>query len=91
MRQSYKNIFTRDMWISSKYIKMLRQILVPSSSNHTVVVPEHYYGKKVMVTVSALDDKAEKIAKAEEARAFFNAIQFDMSGFKFDREEANER
>jgi hypothetical protein len=54
-----------------------------------------YYGKKVMVTVSALDEKVENskssLAKVEEARAFFNSMQVDMTGFKFDREEANER
>jgi len=70
---------------------MLRQIVTPSSSNHTVILPEAYYGKKVMVTVSALDEKVENLTKAEEARAFFNSIQIDMSSFKFDREEANAR
>ena len=69
---------------------MLRQIVIPSSSNHTVILPETYYGKRVMVTVSALDEKMENLTKAE-ARAFFNSIQVDMSSFKFDREEANAR
>ena len=31
------------------------------------------------------------INKAKEARKFFNSIHVDMTGFKFDREEANER
>ena len=70
---------------------MINLIIIPSASNHTVELPELYYGKKVMVTVSALDEKAEKYTKAEEARAFFNSLQFDMTGFKFNREEANER
>jgi len=70
---------------------MLRHIIIPSASNHTFNLPEAYYGKKVMVTVSALDEKVENLTKMEEARAFFNSIQIDMTGFKFDRAEANER
>ena len=75
---------------------MLHQIIIPSASHHTVVVPEAYYGKKVMVTVAALLDEKEesskdRLMKAAKARAFFNSIQVDMSDFKFNREEANER
>ena len=70
---------------------MLRQIVIPSANNCSVLLPEVYYGKRVMVIVSALDEKVENLTKAEEARTFFNSIQIDMTGFKFDREEANER
>ena len=75
---------------------MLQQIIVPSASNRTVILPETYYGRKVMVTVSALDEKAEhserRLTKSKESLlAFFKSIQVDMTGFKFDREEANER
>ena len=75
---------------------MLRQIVIPSASNRTVMIPEVYYGTKVMVTFSALNEKKmenskECFTKTEEARNFFNSIQVDMTGFKFNREEANER
>ena len=70
---------------------MLRQIIIPSASNHTVILPEVYYGKKVMIIISSLEEKAENLTKAKEARKFFNSMQVDMTGFKFDREEANER
>ena len=69
----------------------MRQIIIPSASNHTFEFPKLYYGKKVMLTVSAFDETADNLTKAEEARAFFNSIKVDMTGFKFDREEANER
>ena len=69
----------------------MRQIIIPSASKHTIELPEFYYGKRVMITVSALGEKMNSFAKAEEARAFFNSIQVDMTNFKFDREEANER
>ena len=70
---------------------MLRQIIIPSASNHTVILPEVYYGKKVMIIISSLEEKAVNLTKAKEARKFFNSMQVDMTGFKFDREEANER
>ena len=70
---------------------MLRQIIIPSIKNHTVILPEVYYGKMVMVMVSAIDEKTDNTIKEEEARSFFNSIQIDMSDFKFNREEANER
>ena len=74
---------------------MLRQFIIPSANNHLFVLPEVYYGKKVMVTVSVLnekiDNKKEYLTKTKEARNFFNSLQVDMSEFKFNREEANER
>jgi len=69
----------------------MRQILIPSASNHIVDLPELYYGKRVLITVSTLGEKMDMFLKAEEARAFFNSIQVDLSSYKFDREEANER
>ena len=70
---------------------MLRQIIIPSTNNHTVILPEVYYGKRVMVIVSELDEKTENLMRADEARKFFNSLQVNMSDFKFDREEAHER
>jgi len=74
---------------------MLSQVIIPSARNRAFVLPEMYYGKKVMVTVSAMDEKIDNpkdyLTKANEARAFFSSMQADMSRFKFNREEANER
>jgi hypothetical protein len=48
-----------------------------------------------MVTVSAMDEKIDNptynLAMAKESRTFFNFLQCDMSGLKFNREETNER
>jgi len=70
---------------------MFHQTIIPTANNHTVILPAMYYGKKVMVTVSEIDNKTENSIKAKEARAFFNSIRIDMTDFKFNREEANER
>ena len=44
---------------------------------------------------SALDENIENSnnisVKAKETRDFFSSIQVDMTNFKFDRQEANER
>jgi hypothetical protein len=74
---------------------MLRQIIIPSATNYAVILPEMYYGKKIIVTVAAIEEKVDSskdfLAQAKKARAFFNSIKADMTEFKFDREEANER
>ena len=74
---------------------MLSQVIIPSARNCAFVLPEMYYGKKVMVTVSTVDEKIDNpkdyLTKANEVRTFFNSMQADMSGFKFNRDEANER
>jgi hypothetical protein len=74
---------------------MLRRIIIPTAKNHSILLPESYYGKRVIVTVSALDENVgnskDRLTKAAKARAFFNSFQIDITGFKFDREEANER
>jgi hypothetical protein len=70
---------------------MMHRIIIPSAGNHTIELPQKYFGKRVMVTVLALDEKVDKCVKAEEARAFFNSIQVDMTDFKFNRDEAHER
>ena len=33
----------------------------------------------------------QSLVKKEETKVFFSSIQFDMTDFKFDREEANKR
>ena len=33
-----------------------KQVLIPDKKNHTIEMPEQFYGKKVEVTVVELDD-----------------------------------
>lgn len=73
----------------------LRRIITPSARDHTIILPKEYYGKRVVVTVTAFkeppQDSNDDFGKEEEARVFFNSIRVDMTEFKFDREKANER
>ena len=38
---------------------MYKQVLVPDKKNHTIEVPENFFGKKVQVTVVELSDSHE--------------------------------
>jgi len=58
--------------------------IVSRGSNHKQKLSERFAG-------ALSNERKDYLAKAQEARAFFNSMQVDMSGFKFNREEANER
>jgi len=38
---------------------MYKQIFVPNKHNHTIEMPEHFFGKKVEVTVVELSNSAK--------------------------------
>ena len=64
---------------------MLRQILVPSKENATITLPVEWYGREVEVIIFPLEKQQAKEKKLP------HYIGLDMSGFKFNREEANAR
>jgi hypothetical protein len=66
---------------------MLRQVLVPSKENSVVALPMEWYGREVEVIVFPL----ETHQKSKTEKKLPHYIGIDMSGFKFDREEANAR
>ncbi len=76
---------------------MYRKVFVAEHPNDlTVQLPENYLHKGVEVIAFEVDNTAynameEKRNAAQEAVAYFQKIAVDMSGFKFNREEANER
>ncbi len=76
---------------------MYRKILkIEKTEDLTIQLPKEYLNKEVEVlaldvTDETIDELAEKRKAAKEAIDFFNTIQIDMSNFKFDRDEANER
>ena len=39
---------------------MYKQVLVPNKKNHTIEMPEKFFGKKVEVTVVEIDDPTSK-------------------------------
>lgn len=67
------------------------------TNNGTISIPKEYqnfFGKPVKVIVLAEEGKVlpKKESKVNpRTRAFFEKIQIDLTGYHFDREEANER
>ncbi len=77
---------------------MFRKIIIPESVNISLLLPENFIGKQIEVIAFKVDDEkiiekqsgADKYAW-ENAKNFFDAHRIDLTNFKFNREEANER
>lgn len=76
---------------------MYRKIfVVENAEDLNVRLPDEYLHKDIEVIAFDLGEsleelRASKREAAEKAVEFFKTIQIDRSGFKFDRDEANER
>jgi hypothetical protein len=75
---------------------MLRQIVVPTENEYVLHLPDEYLGKKVEVIAFEIEENGQSALSNREkteqnARNFFDSIRVDMSGFRFNRDEANER
>ncbi len=71
---------------------MFTQDITPTENPVTFEVPKNLLGHKLRVTAIPIDEgKTERAQKLEGALAFWKSQQVDLSNFKFDREEANER
>ena len=72
---------------------MYRKIIdVKKLEDLLIQLPSRYLNKRIELIAVELKEPSEKNEKdISEAIAFFNSIQVDMSDFKFNREEANER
>jgi hypothetical protein len=70
---------------------MFREIIIPTETRQTIEFPEDFVGKPVEIIAFTIDDKEKKQFDSEEAFKFWEEHRVDMSNFKFDRFEANER
>jgi hypothetical protein len=75
---------------------MYRKILkIEKAEDLNIKLPDEYLNKEVELLAlevnEGIDELIDKRKAAKEAIAFFNTIEIDMSNFKFDRDEANER
>jgi hypothetical protein len=72
---------------------MLREIIKPVKSNVTLRLPEEMVGKTVEVIAFEINEvqnsstKAQRLNQIEEVT---KATLIDLSGFKFDRDKAND-
>ena len=73
---------------------MYRKIIdVVNEENLFIQLPKEYLNKQVEVIAFEVEKINEKVDKKKfnDAMAFFDTLNVDMSNFKFDRDEANER
>ena len=71
---------------------MIRTIIIPDKTtvNISLSIPENYVGKEMEVIAFT---KKEGLSQKElsEKNVSFTALSIDTKGFKFNRDEANER
>lgn len=69
---------------------MIRTIVTPQQQTISFTIPKDYVGKEIEVIAFA---KGEGITKEQPAKkkATFTALSIDTKGYKFNRDEANER
>ena len=70
-------------------MESIREIVVPESNQILLSIPDNFIGKRIEVLAFEMEEKS-KISKTPKKKSF-DAIGLDLSEFKFDREEANER
>ncbi|MEO8824071.1 MAG: hypothetical protein ABI366_10910 [Ginsengibacter sp.] len=70
---------------------MFREIVIPTDTTQTIEFPEEFIGKQVEIIAFPVGEKEASQFKREEAFKFWKKHSIDMSHFKFDRNEANER
>lgn len=69
---------------------MIRTIFTADKNNLTLVLPDDYLGKQVEIIVFLIEEAKAQAAQVKKSRTF-SAIQLDTRGFKFNREDANDR
>ena len=69
---------------------MLRTIITADKNNLTLSLPDNFLGKEVEIIVFIIDETKAQAASLKNSKTF-SAIKLDTSGFKFNRDEANDR
>ncbi len=68
---------------------MVRTLITPEDRNILIRVPEDYIGKQIEVIAFTLEENTN-VAQVKK-QASFTALKLNTIGYKFNREEANER
>lgn len=69
---------------------MFTQIITPRKKRLEIELPEEYFGHRLSITVEQIDSPDTPYSWAR-ALKFWQRNRVDLSGFKFDRESANDR
>ena len=69
---------------------MIRKILKVESDTISISVPKNYIGKVMEIIAFSADEELTGEVPSKKT-VTFNAISIDTIGFKFNRDDANER
>lgn len=69
---------------------MIRTIVIPNKQIISFDIPKDYVGRQIEVIAFANDEGIIK-EKLTKKKVTFDALSIDTRGYKFNREEANER
>jgi hypothetical protein len=69
---------------------MIRAIITPDKQTISFDIPKDYLGKQIEVIAFPKDEGLIKRSFPKK-KVSFNALSIDTRGYKFNREEANER
>lgn len=70
---------------------MIRKLIKVESDKISISVPKDYIGKVMEVIAFSRDEAVANKEVKKKKKATFNALSLDTLGFKFNRNEANER
>jgi len=69
---------------------MIRTIIKAKKNYLTIQLPNEYVGKQLEVIAFMLEEETEK-NHSKKKEVSFEAVSVDTRGYKFNRDEANER
>ena len=70
---------------------MIRTVVTPDKNTLSFNIPDKYIGKKIEVIAFAVDEPSGDIIYSNKDKKSFSAIKIKTKGYKFNRDEANER
>ena len=70
---------------------MYREIIIPADTKQIIEFPEEFVGKQIELIAFPIEEENSNQPKTEDAFKFWKEHSINMSNFKFDRSEANER
>ena len=69
---------------------MIRTVFTADKNIVTLPLPDNFIGKQVEIIAFTVDEGKQSIQNKKK-EVSFNAVKLDTRGFKFNRDEANER
>jgi hypothetical protein len=70
---------------------MIRTVIIPENNTLSFNIPDKYIGKKMEIIAFAVDEPSEDIIYSGRSHKSFSAIRLNTKGYKFNRQQANER